>query len=169
MCYVKVLFLLATNLFIDNFQIRADRYEDQEIVLDESAKNILQLNNGTQIEAKIEKKKFKLPFVFPKDDKDLIPKRIKEGLEAEKAFRNSEKFEGTEESAETSAINFKGKIIISKHVELGNLPKPEPEVIEKVPQPILKRRHPFFGSADPPTPVEHSSPSKNTRKRKKRI
>ena len=51
------------------------------------------------------------------------------------------------------------------------MPKPKPEVIEKVPQPVLKQRHPFFGLEDPPTPVNvtKTSPKKTkSLKRKKR-
>ena len=51
------------------------------------------------------------------------------------------------------------------------MPKPKPEVIEKVPQPILKQRHPFFGLEDPPTPVNvtKTTPKKTkSLKRKKR-
>ena len=94
---------------------------------------------------------------------------IEDGLNAEKAFKKSENFEGNEEVANTTAIQFKGKIIMSKHVNIGQLPKPEPEVIEKVPQPILKKRHPFFGLEDPPTPVEVPlSPSKKAPSRKRK-
>lgn len=150
--------------------VRSDRLEGHEIITDESAANILELNDGVQVETKVEKHKFKLPFVFPKSEKDLVATRIQEGLQAERAFRISDKFEGTEEHAETCSVSFKGTITISKHVDIGKLPKPKPEFIEKVPQPNLKIRHPFFGLEEPPTPVQMStlsSPSKNTRKRKK--
>ena len=142
--------------------------EGQDLVLDENKQNVLELNNGMELEAKVQKCKFKLPYVFPKSDRELIAQRVEDGKAAEKAFKNSEKFEGTEEQGTTCAVSFKGTITLSRKISVGVLPKPEPEVIEKVPQPELKRRHPFFGMEDPPTPIEPSSPSKNTRKRKKR-
>ena len=71
--------------------------EGQDLVLDENKQNVLELNNGMELEAKVQKCKFKLPYVFPKSDRELIAQRVEEGLRAERAFKNSEKFEGTEE------------------------------------------------------------------------
>ena len=43
--------------------------------------------------------------------------------------------------------------MLSRNVETGILPKPSPEKIERIPQPVLKRRHPFFGLDKPPTSI----------------
>ena len=48
------------------------------------------------------------------------------------------------------SLQFKGKIVLSRHVETGEAPKPTPEEIERIPQPILKKRHPFFGVQQTP-------------------
>ena len=163
--------------FLFLFQIRINRCEGQELILDEKTENIIELNNGKHLEAKIEKTKFKLPLMFPKDlVEDSINQRVEDGLNAEKAAKNGQDFEGNEESAENFAVSFKGSIVLSKHLDLAKVPKPKPEVIEKVPQPILKQRHPFFGLENPPTPVNltktttSSSTPKKTKslKRKKR-
>ena len=97
-----------------------NRCEGQELILDEKTENIIELNNGQQLEAKIEKTKFKLPLMFPKNlDEDSINQRIEDGLKAEKAAKNGEDFEGKEESGENVAVSFKGSIVLSKHVDLA--------------------------------------------------
>ena len=96
-----------------------NRCEGQELILDEKTENIIELNNGQQLEAKIEKTKFKLPLMFPKNlDEDSINQRVEDGLKAEKAAKNGEDFEGKEESGENVAVSFKGSIVLSKHVDL---------------------------------------------------
>ena len=55
---------------------------------------------------------------------------------------------------EVLAKDCKGTITLSQHVDIGTVPKPEAEIIEKIPQPALKRRHPFFGLATPPSTIE---------------
>ena len=44
--------------------------------------------------------------------------------------------------------------MLSRHVETGVLPEPVPEEIERIVQPSLKRRHPFFGLDVPPSDVK---------------
>jgi hypothetical protein len=73
------------------------------------------------------------------------------------------------------SLSFKGKIVLSRSVETGFLPKPSPEKIERIPQPTLKRRHPFFGLDEPPTTIVKTEEEpnvaqheKNSKKRKKR-
>ena len=66
--------------------------------------------------------------------------------------------------------------MLSRNVETGFLPKPSPEKIERIPQPSLKRRHPFFGLDEPPTTINVKTreepnivpPEKSSKKRKKR-
>ena len=97
-----------------------NRCEGQELILDEKTENIIELNNGQQLEAKIEKTKFKLPLMFPKNlDEDSINQRVEDGLKAEKAAKNGEDFEGKEESGENVAVSFKGSIVLSKYVDLA--------------------------------------------------
>ena len=65
--------------------------------------------------------------------------------------------------------------MLSRSVETGVLPKPSPEKIERIPQPSLKRRHPFFWLDEPPTTIvkRREEPNivpheKSSEKRKKR-
>ena len=67
------------------------------MILDEKTENIIELNNGKQLEAKIEKTKFKLPLMFPKNlDENSINRRVEDGLNAEKAAKNGQDFEGSD-------------------------------------------------------------------------
>ena len=67
------------------------------MILDEKTENIIELNNGKQLEAKIEKTKFKLPLMFPKNlDENSINQRVEDGLNAEKAAKNGQDFEGSD-------------------------------------------------------------------------
>jgi len=156
---------------------RRERMEGQEIILENNAENPLKLkSNGAVQNAQVMKDKFNLPFVCPQKSKDRISLRLEHGLNAEKALHNRvENFEDLEEDADTVSLSFKGKIVLSRSVETGVLPKPSPEKIERIPQPSLKRRHPFFGLDEPPTTIVKTQEEpniapqeKSSKKRKKR-
>ena len=148
-------------------QLKPERFEGHEIVLENEAKNILELNNGTVQEAKVTKSKFQLPFVCPQSNKDRISARTQHGLKAEKAIeKGQEDFKDMEEDADSISVSFKGKIEMSKSVEIGSLPKPKPEESMRLPQPNLKRRHPFFGLEQTPSPIVKSE-KKASKKRKR--
>lgn len=156
---------------------RRERMEGQEIILENDAENPLKLkSNGAVQNAQVIKDKFNLPFVCPQKVKDRIPLRLEHGLNAERALHNRvEDFQDLEEDADTVSLSFKGKIVLSRSVETGFLPKPSPEKIERIPQPTLKRRHPFFGLDEPPTTIVKTEEEpnvaqheKNSKKRKKR-
>jgi len=130
---------------------RAERMEGQEIELKNDSETPLQLKtNGAIQNATVIENTFSLPFVCPQKDKKRVSVRKKHGLQAEKAIQNrDETIQDLEEDADTVSLQFKGKIVLLRHVETGEVPKPMPEEIERIPQPILKRRHPFFGVQEP--------------------
>ena len=82
--------------------IRSDKMEGQEIILDEEAENSLKLqSNGAIQSAKVTKNKFSLPIVCPKSSKNQTKIRLEHGLEAEKALQNRiDDFKDLEEDAD---------------------------------------------------------------------
>ena len=93
-----------------------------------------------------------------KGNKERLAQRFEHGLKAEQVFtrrsqnRQPNVFEDLKEEAETLSLNFKGEIVMSQHVEVAQVPQPQPEATVKMVQPSLKRRHPFF--VGPNTPLE---------------
>ncbi len=161
-----------------------DRLQGHDLVLENEADNVIELNNGSVQEAKVTKEKFSLPFVCPQGGKDKVSKRVEYGLKAEKAFEarldsglegHHEKFADYEEDAEAVSLSFKGQIFVGKHVKTNALPKSYPEEVELIPQPELKARHPFFGCDEAPSFIADETPlaetevsdKKSTRKRKR--
>ena len=168
--------------------VKPERFEGHDIQLDKNATNsLLQLNNGSVFEANVSKVKFKLPLVCPDSSKDRVSARVNHGVKAVAAYNQYvetvlarergqdvefEPFEDLEEKAEILAVPCKGTITINRHVEVGTLPDQKAEVIEKIAQPKLKRRHPFFGLDSPPQHIEKvqfesDQPTKMSKKRKK--
>ena len=141
------------------------------MILEDDAPNVLELNNGTKQSGKVTKGKFKLPFVIPEQNKAKIIKRTEHGLSLERVLRkrqtgsSSEDVKDLEEEAETVSLQFKGQVVISSHVEVPPLPRPQPEVAVRVPQPTLKRRHPFFGLDTPPARIKVKETGSKKRKR----
>ena len=148
-----------------------ERLQGHEITLSDTTSSVLELNNGDKFEANVSKEKFQLPLVCPQDNsKERTRERTQHALKVVKAYTKymealedgydqlaSEELEGIEdleEEMEVLAKDCKGTITLSQHVDIGTVPKPEAEIIEKIPQPALKRRHPFFGLATPPSTIE---------------
>ncbi len=148
-----------------------ERLEGHEIDLEDKASSVLELNNGVVVDANVSKVEFKLPLVCPQKSKELATERLEHGLKAEAAYNeyietamarkrgqnvgNAESFQDLEEDLEVMARSCKGTITLSRHVDVGSVPKPKAEIIEKIAQPIgLKRRHPFFGLDSPPRLIE---------------
>ena len=165
--------------------VKPDRFEGHDIHLENNATSVLKLNNGSVFEANVSKVKFHLPLVCPDSSKDRVAARVDHGAKAVTAYNHYvetafarergqeaefEDFEDLEENADILAVPCKGTITVNRHVQVGTIPDQKAEVIDKITQPVLKRRHPFFGLDSPPEKIDDKDEDqpKMSKKRKKR-
>ena len=152
--------------------VRPERFEGHDILLADKATSVLELNNGTLHDAVVTKEKMTLPLVCPKSGKkDLVAERVEQGLKIAQACDQrrhgaSAKCKDLEEEADTISLPIKGNIVLSRHIQVSSVPEQQPEVIEKIVQPTLKRRHPFFGTDEPLEEIKQPRGQKKSRSKK---